>query len=911
MRIRHALLTLVLLSAPVLGANAPKVEAEKYTLGNGLQVLLHVDRKLPIVHVNEWFHVGSKNEKPGRTGFAHLFEHMMFQGSKNAQDKYLAYAEQVGASLRDGGVNGTTDTDRTNYFITAPSSALEKMLWLESDRITGLLDAMTQEKLDNQRDVVKNERRQSYENVPYGRWLLLAIENLYPAAHPYSWPTIGSMADLTAASMDDVKEFFRTYYTPNNLTLTVAGDFEPAEAKRLIEKYFAPIPPGPALDRPKRLPAPLSGERIVEARDRVPQARTYMLWHSPAFFDPGDADLDLAALVLSDGLSSQLQKLLVYEKQLCTSIQAFQMSLELSGVFCVIATARPGVELPEIERMITEKLHEAATNGVSAVELDRARNKHELEFIGGLERIGGFGGKADQLAKYNTYLGTPDLFGADLDRYAKSTPASVTAAIARWLDTPNRVLLRFLPEASGRETASKLDRTKAPVPGKDRLFQVPEVKTRKLTNGLTVFVVERPELPKVAVSLVSKGGLAAEAPDKAGVATLTLKTIDKGTKTRKALQIEEELAALGTELSRGGQREWMTLSVEVLERNLPAALDILADVAMHPTFPAEEVERERKKHLDDLLQEQQAPNRIARRVVPLLMFGAAHPYGHAVLGDESSIQSLKPEDLAACHAKLWRPGGSALVFSGDITLQKAQTLAEDIFGGWSGEAEEAAEMPKPQLAPAGKIYLVDRQDSAQTNLSLLLPGIRRDSPDYHALRTVDAVWGGTFGARLNMNLREKKGYSYGVFSYPGVLTQGGLWEATGGVQTKVTKESVAEFLKELKDLGGARPITQKELDEAKANRIRGYAQSFETLAKLNGKLGELFGQDRPLTDLADEPVEIEKITLAKANEVAQKYAVSGQLRLLAIGDARQIQEGLEGLGLGPVTKLDPRGNQAR
>ncbi|MGH9390055.1 MAG: M16 family metallopeptidase, partial [Vicinamibacteria bacterium] len=357
------------------------------------------------VHVNQWFHVGSKNEKPGRTGFAHLFEHMMFQGSKNASKDYFAYAEKAGANLQEQGVNGTTNTDRTNYFATVPSGSLENLLWLEADRLATLPEALTKEKLDNQRDVVKNERRQGLENTPYGRWFKLVVENIHPASHPYSWTVIGSHEDLTAASLDDVKEFFRQYYSPNNLSLAIAGDFDPAEAKRLVEKYFGGIPAGPPLDRPTLWIPALDRERIIEATDRVPQDRTYMTWLSPQIFGPGDAELDLTSVILTDGLSSRLNKVLVYDKQLCTAVNAFQNSGEISGWFVVIATARPGVALGQIERIITDEIARLAKAGPTAAELDRAKTKQRFDFVSGLERIGGFSGKADRLNQYNTYWG--------------------------------------------------------------------------------------------------------------------------------------------------------------------------------------------------------------------------------------------------------------------------------------------------------------------------------------------------------------------------------------------------------------------------------------------------------------------------------------------------------------------------
>jgi zinc protease len=349
--------------------------------------------------VNQWYHVGSKNERPGRSGFAHLFEHMMFQGSKNAEGEYFAHAERAGANLREGGVNGTTSNDRTNFFATVPSGNLEYLLWLESDRLATLLDVTDQKKLDNQRDVVKNERRQSLENVPYGRWFALAFEAVFPAGHPYSWPVIGSQEDLTAASLDDVKEFFRRYYAPNNLSLVIAGDFDPAEATRLVEKYFGPLPPGPALDRPARWLATLDGEKVIEVADRVPQERTYIAWPAPEYFSRDEAALHLTASILTDGLSSRLNKALVYDRQLCTYVSAFNVAYEIGGMFVVIADARPGVALAQVEKVIGEEIAALAKTGPTLAELARVKTKQEFDFVSGLERIGGFGGKADQLNK--------------------------------------------------------------------------------------------------------------------------------------------------------------------------------------------------------------------------------------------------------------------------------------------------------------------------------------------------------------------------------------------------------------------------------------------------------------------------------------------------------------------------------
>ncbi len=892
-------------------AGLPKVEFEQYQLPNGLRVILHVDRKLPIVHVNQWYHVGSKNERPGRTGFAHLFEHMMFQGSKNTKGEYFAYAEKAGANLQEGGVNGTTDNDRTNYFATVPSGNLENLLWLESDRLATLLDATDLVKLNGQRDVVKNERRQGLENTPYGRWFKLLVENLHPAGHPYSWTVIGSHEDLTAASLDDVKDFFRTWYTPNNLSLVIAGDFDAAEAKRLVAKYFGPLSAGPPLDRPTRFIPVLEGEKIIEATDRVPQDRVYMAWPGPEYFAQGDAELDLLARILTDGLSARLNKVLVYDKQLATAVNSFNNAGEISGAFVVIATARPGITLERIEGIVTDEVARLARTGPTLAELDRARTKQEFDFVTGLERIGGFGGKADLLNKYQTYLGHPGKFEADVARYRNLTVGDVQKAAARWLDTRNRLLIRFHPETGGRPDAQVVDRSQEPALGTDRPFQAPEVKEARLENGLQLFVVERRDLPKVAVTLSTRAGSAADPAGKGGTAHLTVQTIDMGTPTRQTLQIEDALGDLGTSLAGTAAREGSQVGFEVLKRNLGKALAVFADVVRHPTFPASEVDRERKRHLDGLSQTARNANAVAARVRAILAFGKDHPYGRPVQGLPGTVQGITREDLSAFHARHWKPSASALVFVGDITLAEATTLARTHFGGWTGAAPPPVEIPEPSPAPTGKVYLVDRQDAAQTVVTQFMLAPPRKTDDYFALQLADMVWGGGgFGTRLNLNLREEKGYSYGVFSSWVPYNHSGIWYAGGGVQTNKTKESLVEFDKELKALAGVRAITAEEFADARAKRVRGYSQQFESFSRIADQVAELWGHGLPMTELQRETEGISASTLEAARGAAAKYGKPGTARLLLVGDRAKIEAGVKELGLGEIVVLDAEGQPA-
>jgi len=914
-----ALCLAALLAAPALAAGAPAAPPapdvpdlafEKHVLPNGLQLILHVDRKLPIVHVNQWFHVGSKNEEPGRTGFAHLFEHMMFQGSGNATEDYFVYAERFGANLREGGVNGTTSADRTNYFATVPSGNLEALLWLESDRLATLLDAVDQAKLDNQRDVVKNERRQNYETQPYARSWLLLPGAVYPAGHPYSWPGIGSHEDLTRATLDEVKAFFRKYYTPNNLSMVIAGDFDPAEAKRLVEKYFGGLAPGPALDRPARWVPALQAERVLEIADRVPQERVYLAWPSPPFFAEGDAELTLASRVLADGLSSRLEKALVYDRQLATSVQAFQDSREISGLFVVTATARPGERLAEVERVIDAEIARLAKGGPSPAELSRAVNKEETELVSGLERIGGFGGKADVLNRYNVFLGDPGELKADVARLRAATPATVRAAVARWIDTRNRAVLRFRPEASGRPQAVAVDRAAQPSLGSDRPFEAPEVRTARLANGLELMVVERSDLPKVGVRLVARAGSAADPAGQGGLASLVMSTIDKGTRTRSALQIVDAFGDLGTELQRATARESASLSLDVLKRNLAPALDLLADVARNPTFPAPEVDRERKRQLDALAQLARNPTAVAQRTAAMLAFGREHPYGRPELGLPASVERLGAKDAARFHAARFRPGGAALILVGAVSLDEGRALAERAFGAWAGGSPAPLAPPPPAPAAPGRIYLVDRQDAPQSAIVEALRAPPRSAPDFYALAAADAVYGGGgFGTRLNLNLREGKGYSYGVFSSLSPVRDANLWYAAGGVQADKTSESLVEFRKELADLAGARPISAEELDLARQRKLRGYAQGFEAYGRIADQVARLWVLGMPLSELQREADVTASLTLEQVRAAASAHARPSEAILVVVGDRARLEPGLSRLGL-PIVVLDAEGAPA-
>ena len=887
--------------------SVPKIEFETYRLPNGLRVILHEDRKLPVVHVNLWYHVGSKNEEEGKTGFAHLFEHMMFEGSRNVKGSYVSFMERAGANISQGGINGTTNFDRTNYFETVPAGSLELVLWAESDRMGYLLDAVNQENFDNQREVVKNERRQSIDNVPYGTAVEVIFQTLFPKGHPYSWHIIGSMEDLGNATLDDVHQFFRTYYTPNNCALTIAGEFDNAEAKSLVERYFGSIAPGPPLKRYRRREIVLPTESRITVCDRVPQDRLYLAWPGVAYFEKDDAPLDLLTTLLADGKNSRLYKRLVYDEQVASDVSAFNYSLEIAGLVGIVATARPGAELSKLERMIDEEISRVAKEGPTAEELERIQAGQEFDFISGLERIGGFGGKADRLAMYQTFLETPDRFQEDYERYQRLKTKDLKYVAKKYLLEP-RLAISYVPETSQPASRNEPDRSVSPGVKPTPSFHVPMVSSSTLGSGLKLLVVERREVPKVAAVLLVKRGASAEPAAKSGLASMTAEMLEEGTATRTSLQIEAELDRLGSHLSAGGSREWSAVSLDCLKRHVPESLELMADVLLHPSFPSEELERLRKQRLDGILQERVSPGAIAGKAVRKSLFGRTHPYGWPVAGEESSIREMKRAELEQFYLRHYAPSESALIVVGDISLDEAESAAERAVGSWSIDSFGEAKV-EPAPPPSRKTYFVDRPGAAQSEIRVAMLAPPRATPDYYVLEVLNTVLGGGFSGRLNLNLREDKGYTYGAFSSIRYGIVQSVLLGSAPVESSVTKEAILEMLKELEDLHTwRRPITAEELTHAQENLVRGFAQRFETLSQIAGEIAELEGFGREPEELRGYTDGVESVTLGALEEASLRYLDTAQSILVVVGDKAKVAEGLLSLEFGPVVRLDPDGD---
>ncbi|MCI0406488.1 MAG: insulinase family protein, partial [candidate division Zixibacteria bacterium] len=653
---------------------------------------------------------------------------MMFQGSEHQPGEFFAPLEKVG-----GSANGSTNEDRTNYWENVPSNYLELALWLEADRMGFLLPAMDLKKLDNQRDVVKNERRQGYENEPYGKIEALMPELLYPAGHPYSWPVIGSHEDLTAASLEDIKDFFRTYYTPSNASLCISGDFQPAAAKALVQKYFGSIPPGPAVERLKDWPVSFDGEKRVTVPDRVSLSRLYYVWHTPPFYAPGDAELDLLANILSSGKTSRLYKSLVYDKQIAQDVSAYQASRQMGSEFRIMVTAKEGVGLDEIQRAVDEELEKIRSKGVSSQELAQAQNNWEAIFVRQLQNVGGFGGRADLLNQYNFFLGDPDKLHWDMNRYLSTSASAVKEAAQNYLDPSRRLVVWAVPQPDFRAEKSTVDFSKEPAPAKEPTFTPPKVQKGKLSNGMEVWLAEEHKLPLVQMEVVVKSGWAGDPKGRPGAAALTAELLDEGTRSRSALEISSEAKSLGAQLSTGSFFDGSTASINILKKNLDKGLVLLADVVQNPVFPNEELERQRQIYLGRIMQESKEPVPSALKAFQKALFGEGHPYSQPYTGSgtESSVKAIQREDLVNYYETYYAPNNAAIVAAGDVTMDELLPKLEAAFGRWEPKEVPAVTIPPGPPIRGSKVFIVDKPGAAQSVILMGGYGMERKSPDYY------------------------------------------------------------------------------------------------------------------------------------------------------------------------------------
>jgi zinc protease len=871
----------------------------RHVLDNGLTLLVHEDHKAPIVAVNVWYHVGSKNEPVGRTGFAHLFEHLMFNGSENVDTDYFEVLEPLGAT----DLNGTTNQDRTNYFQNVPTTAVDLALWMESDRMGHLLGAVDQERLDEQRGVVQNEKRQG-ENQPYGRVWEEIYGSTYPAGHPYSHSVIGSMEDLDAASLEDVHEWFQTYYGPQNAVLVVAGDIDVATAISKVEKYFGDIPPGPPIARHATWIAPRTGEHRHVMQDRVPHARVYMVWNVPEWRSEDLTWLSLAGSVLASGKTSRLYKRLVYEDQIATGVSAYASSREIGSYFVINATAQPDVDLSVVETTLREELDRFLAEGPTAAEMQRVKTQRRASFLRGIERVGGFGGKSDRLAQGEVYAGDPAFYLTQNERVETSTAQDVQEAARRWLsDGVFTMEVQPFPElmASG----AGADRSALPIVGTPPIPEFPQVQRATLSNGLEVVLAERSDLPLVRMQLLVDAGYAADPAIRPGLASMTATMMDEGTMSRSSLQISEELALLGASIGSGANLDLNTVSLSALKANLDPSLDLFVDVIRNPSFPESELERQRRQRLAGIQQEMAQPMGRAMRKLPPLLYGTGHAYSQPLTGSGTvaSVEAMTRQDLQGFHQTWYTPDNATLVVAGDVTLPELIPQLEEAFGSWERGNAPAKNLAAVSAPTAAEVFILDKPGAPQSVVlaAQLIPPTA--NPDEVAFETMNTVLGGAFISRINMNLREDKHWSYGARSF--------AWDAAGqrpfvvyaAVQTDKTAESLQEIRNEIEAIRGPRPVTEEELAKAVDNIALSLPGSWETINSVSSSLTEIvrFGLPDDYFDTYADA--IRGVSSEDASAVARQFLDPDRMVWVVVGDRVEIEDKIRELGFGEVRVL--------
>ena len=872
-----------------------------FTLDNGLTLIVHEDHKAPIVCVNVWYHVGSKNERTGRTGLAHLFEHLMFNGSGHFNDDYFKAAEKVGATE----LNGTTSRDRTNYFQNAPKDALDYFLWLESDRMGFTLDVLDQARLDEQRGVVMNEKRQG-DNQPYSIAQRLVTENIWPQGHPYSWPVIGSMEDIEAATLDDAKAWFKEFYGAANATLVVAGDVVPQEVYEKVRRAFGNLPPGPPVARQKQWIAKRSGTHRQYAEDRVPHARLYQAWNVPPYGTRDGTHLEMLATLLADGQNSRLYARLVRNERIATTVWAYAYLCEIAGSFHIGATAAPGVSPATLEAAINEELARLLADGPDQQELTRIKAKADADFIRSLERIGGFGGKSDMLAMNSVFLGNPDYYQTRQQDIQDATAADLKTVANAWLSDGSYVL-EIHPVPDHSVTGEDVDRNALPVPDIQPTVTFPTVQRAQLKNGLKLLLAQRTGVPLVKMTLQADAGFMRDPEGQSGTAKLTMSLLNDGTPRLDAQAFEDALTLLGASVSAGCALETSTLSLSALKKNLDASLALYAELIREPAFAETDFQRRKEQSLAAIRREMREPSTLAMRVLPELLYGKSHPYARPLTGSgtEDGIGQLTRDTCAEFYRRWVHPGNATLIIVGDVTLEELQPKLEAALADWTGTGTTAPPIPTaPATGPT--VVIIDRPDSIQSAIvagNLTPP---RGTLDVLACSVMNQALGGTFTSRINMNLREDKNWTYNARTtiYPARGQQ--PFYASVQVQTDKTADALAELLRELQDISAARPLSETEFETNRRNQTLTLPGRWETIDNVAASLCDLITFNRPDDYFQTLPQRYATLTRDEAAATAGKVITPGALTWVIVGDRAKIEPAIRALNPGTIIIAPPQ-----
>lgn len=892
-----------------------KIPYEEFQLENGLTVLVHEDRKAPIVNVTVWYNVGSKDEPKGKTGFAHLFEHLMFNGSENAPADYFQYLAEMGAT----DYNGTTWFDRTNYFQTVPRPALERALWLESDRMGYLLGAVTQEKLDNQRGVVQNEKRQG-DNQPGGLVYYEVLSTLFPEGHPYRHSTIGSMADLDAASMADVKAWFTDNYGPNNATLVLAGDISAAEARPLVEKYFGAIARGP-VNEPAQADVPTLAAPVRKVfKDQVAATSVTRYWAVEGLTGADRIPLEVGAAILGGLASSRLDNELVRNDQLAVGVSASNSAFQRIGLLSVSATLKDGVELPALEARLDEVVNRLITEGPTEDEVRRAVTSTLARTIRGLEQVGGFSGKAQTLAEGEVLTGDPAFYAREFDALAKLTPADVKAAMARWMTRPAMTVVlepgprdaayeeaasvKAEDNASERDRAAEtitvsVERPAPPIASVAKL-DFPDIERATLANGMKVTYAHRDAVPATYVTLSFNAGGAADPVDRQGLQSMTMGLFEEGTAALSSQQIAEASERLGVSISAGGSSDRSSFTLSALSTNLAPSLDLFRQIVREPAFNQNDLDRVKAQAITGIRAQMRSPQGIASRAIGKELFGPAAPYGG--VSTIASVSAITRDDLVAFKDSWIRPDNGEVFVVSDRPLGEILTALNTAFGDWTAPATPKGTKNFAALAagqPAAKrVVLINRPNSPQ---SFILGAQRTDldarDPAWVDFTNANNALGGNFLARLNMNLRETKGWSYGVRGGPQTYENAVVYTISGGVQADRTGDSLAEMIKETREFLTVKGVTEEELKRNVAAEIGELPGSFETSPSVLGAMQSNALYGRPDDYYETLVARYEGQTRESLDAAARSALDVDDFVWIVVGDAAKVAPQLEAVGL--------------
>jgi zinc protease len=914
-------------------ATTELVSFEKFTLDNGLKVVMHIDRSDPVVAVALTSHVGSAREKPGRTGFAHLFEHLLFLESENLGKGGL---DKLSARIGGSGANGSTSRDRTNYFQTVPNDALEKMIWAEADKLGFFINTVTEPVLAKEKQVVKNEKRQGVDNRPYGHSFYVVDKNLYPVGHPYNWQVIGSLEDLQNATLDDVKEFFRDWYVPNNVTLTIAGDFDTAQAKEWVEKYFGEIKAGSEITRQDKQSVSLSETKKRFYEDNFARSPQLLItWPGVYQYHPDSYALEILSTYLSEGKEAPLNKVLIDDKKLTTTVFMFNQNSELAGQTTLGVRALDGIKLDDVQAGIDEALASFEKDGISDEDLSRLKASSEVSFYNGIQSVLG---KAFQLAQYDIFAGDPGFINQDIQNIQAVTREDVMRVYNTYIKDKNYVAVSTVPKgqadlmlsgssqakiveekivqgaeegfdasvtAEYERTPSSFDRTVEPKYGPEPTLKVPAIWEDTLSNGMKIYGIEDKELPLVRFDLTIAGGQLQDDINKVGVANLVSELMQRGTKNRTTAELEKAIEALGANISISAGSESIRVTGNTLAKNLDQTIAILEEIILEPRWDDEEFELAKLRILNQLEQEKSNPNAIADNIYAQITYGPEHILSHNIIGTKESIESITIDDLKSYYDTNFAPNISRLHVVGAVTQSDLISKFNGLNTRWAQKDVTLAEYPAPSAPEKSQVYFYDVPGAKQSILRFGYPALKRTNNDYYAATLMNyRLGGGGFASRLTQELREGKGYTYGIGSqFSGTATRGNF-TIFSGVRSNVTLEA-ADLVKNILSNYGA-TFTEQDLEVTQGFQLKSKARAFETPNAKLGLLRNISAYDLPYDYVVAQNATIRDLTVEEVARLANEYIRPNQMNYVIVGDGESQLGRLSELGFGEPIVIETK-----